>query len=143
MSSNDVPAFTIHACDGGGLVEFYDFHKDSKGAVESFSVRLTVAGLSATIGVTAGYSPPLAGYFEEIARNWRGWSGSREWSSLEGECTIKSTNDGRGHIAIDIRLRQNVPAGWTASATISTEAGLLERIAADCRRVADGHALNG
>ncbi len=43
-------------------------------------------------------------YFSDIAENWRGWDGVKQWNSLEGELQISSESDSLGHITMDITL---------------------------------------
>jgi hypothetical protein len=46
--------------------------------------------------------------FDEMAREWRGWSGTKEWASLEGELSLSCTADGKGHVDIAIDVRESV-----------------------------------
>jgi len=129
--------FRIRSNQHCGMVEFFDLQRDSKGVVEQFSVRLTDENLSAGVRVYAYYSGCLTTYFDDLARNWAGWEGIKEWASLEQECILQSSNDGRGHIGMVITLHGSAyPRGWSVKGIIFTEAGLLDGIASDCRAFA-------
>ena len=47
----------------------------------------------------------LSGFFRDLAADWRGWQGTKEWASLEGELRFSATCDSTGHISLSVRLR--------------------------------------
>jgi hypothetical protein len=75
----------------------------------------------------------FAGFFERIAANWRSWREVEEWRSLEGEIHVQAGMDPAGHVSFQVRLAEGAPSRWTAAATVVTEAGQLDRIAAEAR----------
>jgi uncharacterized protein DUF6228 len=111
---------------------------DSAGPAESFYATLSLEGLRSSIRV---HTPPyyggpegLAKLFEDIAANWRGWSGEKNWASLEGEMRISCTCDKLGHTRMAVLLRDLHPErGWTASGSLIMEAGQLDKIARSVR----------
>ncbi len=94
-----------------------------------FIAELTHQGLSATIRVDSYLSHGLGEYFSEIATNWKGWSGERAWSSLEGELKLRATSDRTGHVYLSAVLRCESPAKWQLEAELTLEAGQLDRLA--------------
>jgi hypothetical protein len=79
----------------------------------------------------------LAEYFEGLAVDWRGWSGERRWESLEGDVQLLAVHDGLGTITLRASLRTEAFAQhrWTASAELLLDAGGLDRLARQARRL--------
>jgi hypothetical protein len=77
--------------------------------------ELVLPGLTATT-TTYEYTErphPLVGYFQDLAEHWRGWKGSKEFESLEGDLHLSARHD--GHIVVTATLRTYLePAEWTA-----------------------------
>ncbi|MFZ9595110.1 MAG: DUF6228 family protein [Bdellovibrionia bacterium] len=74
--------------------------------------------------------------FEELAANWRGWEGSKDWSSLEGDVTISCTTDNLGHISFNVELtNNNTEPPWTIRTKLTVDAGILEKILKEARIV--------
>ncbi len=72
-------------------------------------------------GRDGGFSS-LAGYFADLAANWRGWHGSRDYESIEGDLRIQATQD--GHVVLRVTLWETaVPEGWRAEADVRLDAG--------------------
>jgi len=72
----------------------------------------------------------LAAFFRDLAAHWQGWSGQKEWGSLEGELSFTATSDSTGHTSLAVRLRSGpYPFDWTLTAVLLIEAGQLEPIA--------------
>jgi len=85
--------------------------------------------------VYAYYSEGLADVFDEMAREWRGWSGCKHWESLEGELKLSFTADGKGHVTVAIQLSQSLyPDSWRVQATSLIEAGQLDELANSMRQ---------
>lgn len=95
-------------------------------------VTLVDGGLRAELALEAGYIgyAGLGTFFAELESAWKGWKGVIEYESLEHDLLLRATH--RGHVMIDVRLRESTPDGWTASSTFSIEPGEeLSRIASD------------
>jgi hypothetical protein len=74
-------------------------------------------------------------FFRDLAANWRGWQGKKEWSSLEGELRFSATCDSTGHTSLSVQLRSGpYPFDWSLSAVLLIEAGALERIASEIEK---------
>ena len=75
--------------------------------------------------------------FSEAARDWRGWQGAKVWESLEGELRLEMTTDRSGHVTLRARIRSSDRGydEWCVETQIGLEAGGLEAIAADARRL--------
>ncbi len=80
----------------------------------------------------------LADYFERLAQDWKGWRGSREWRSLEGELQISAVHD--GHIRLELELRGPFPQDWLVRCEIALEPGeQLSAAATDLRAFANSY----
>lgn len=96
-----------------------------------FDARLTIPEGAAETNVYE-HREWLAEYFADLAANWRGWEGVKEYASLEGQLSLSATHDRLGTVTIKVALRQPWPPDWSFSAELEFGAGShLERIAHD------------
>lgn len=120
------PTIIKSAYDGITL-EFFDLEADY------FKVRLSGSDFSGTARVYVYEPMPthLANFFRDLANQWQGWPGKKEWVSLEGELSLTATSDSTGHTSLSVRLRSGpYPFDWSLSGVLLIEAGQLEGIAA-------------
>jgi hypothetical protein len=96
-------------------------------------VTLVDGGLEARAEV---YVPPerglegLVGLFAAMADQWRGWSGEKQWGSLEGELSLTCSHDGLGHVRIAVELQPDMrDESWAVRAVLVVWAGSLEQTA--------------
>jgi hypothetical protein len=73
-------------------------------------------------------------FFRGLDRDWRGWTGDRGWSSMDGGCKIGARHDGVGHISVTVSLRgpgidRSATEPWSASLTVIVEPAQLASIA--------------
>ena len=74
----------------------------------------------------------LAKFFTGLANDWKGWDGSREWSSLEGEFQLECEHDRVGHVVIRATLHSNPYGyGWTGQIRFEITPGELEAVSAE------------
>src|ERR1700733_10539260 len=69
--------------------------------------RVSLSGPSVRGSCVVYASEPaahLGGFFRDLAMNWRGWQGKKEWSSLEGELSFSAMSDSKGHASVTVRL---------------------------------------
>lgn len=89
------------------------------------SVTLEGPDLRASRQVYEGYDEgftSLARYFGDLAHNWRGWEGSRDYESIESDFRVQATHD--GHVNLRVLLREStVPTGWRVEAEVRLDAG--------------------
>ena len=95
-----------------------------------FSAELRSRGLSAVARVGSYQTTGLGEFFKGFARDWRGWSGTRQWASLEDELEIRAECDRTGHTYLEVTLRDGSPPRWVARAHLVIEAGQLDALAA-------------
>jgi hypothetical protein len=112
-------------------LNFFDRKKDY------FKVELSGSDIN---GVALVYSfepraSSLVSFFHDLAINWRGWRGKKEWRSLEGELAVTATSDSTGHISILVRLRSGpYPFEWRLEAMMLVEAGQLGKISSSIQK---------
>ena len=77
------------------------------------------------------YEPyDLAAFFEELASEWKGWTGEKEWSSVEGDFSLSCTSDGLGHVAMRVTLKSGLyEDDWSVQAVIHVDGGQLAELA--------------
>lgn len=107
-----------------GVLRFGDVRRASDGAAEYVTAVLEVGGLNARVEVVANYAQgfdDLVEFFRQLAQDWRGWAGERVWESVEGELSIAAAH--RGHVELDVRLREGPHRRWSARSTLLIEPG--------------------
>ena len=105
---------------------------------------LSVDGMSATKKVYSHYASgwrELADFFAGLAADWRGWSGTREWTSLESDLKIEARHE-FGHVQLHVTLRNPMAGwgnqGWSASADLTLEPGeQLSRVTDELKNLVD------
>jgi Family of unknown function (DUF6228) len=104
---------------------FQDVERGPSGEIWYVWARLRVDGLDAPLRVSSHYAngfDELAGFFQMLAADWRGWPGERSYESLEHELRLTARHD--GHVRIAVELRQSsLPDGWSASGVVIIDPG--------------------
>lgn len=95
-----------------------------------FAAEVVGSGLKARARVSKYLSHGLGSFFRGCAEDWRGWEGTRIWSSLEEELRFSAETDKLGHVFLEIRLRDGTPPHWELVVKLVVEAGQLDRLAA-------------
>lgn len=99
---------------------------------------LALSGLNAVIAVeedVSGGFDDLATFFRSMEKSWRGWRGTRNWESLEGELRLTATHRG-GVIQLRVAIRRlgldQGSDGWIVEGDVMIEPGeQLTRIAGE------------
>ena len=101
---------------------------------EYFRVTIKSRHLSSFTDVYAfdPFDSNLVKFFEDLARNWKGFDGEKEWSSLEGEFSLSCSTDNLGHFALEATIRNNEDTRY-ARKTFLIESGQLEKIALETK----------
>lgn len=125
----------VKCCKDGGELEFSEKEGLSKSAgKEYFRVTIKSKHLTSFTDVYA-FDPfdfNLVKFFEDLARNWKGFDGEKEWSSLEGEFRLSCSSDNLGHFALEATIRNNEDTRF-ARKTFFIESGQLEEIASQAK----------
>lgn len=81
----------------------------------------------------------LAGFFADLAADWRGWTGQRCWRAMEGEMAIEARHDGGANVMIAVTIkrpwRPYAEDAWSARAVFTLEA--VEQLSAVARDLAN------
>jgi hypothetical protein len=103
----------------------------SRYPVEYLHVSLKDKDIAASSAKVYIYEPhSLASFFEDLAANWKGWEGTKEWSSVEGDFNLSCDSDSLGHIAMKVTLKSGLyEDDWCVLVVINIDAGQLEEIA--------------
>ncbi len=105
---------------------------------QSFVASLDLRGMTATERVFPGHytqGGELVEFFEELARDWKGWDGPRAWDSYDdGNFQLICWHDRIGHVTIQVVLgvepvHEWHEAGWTVTAQVIVDPGSLSVIA--------------
>ena len=124
--------FLIASVHGRARLEFRGVapHEGRQGNPFTLGVRLFGGAVEAQDQVYEHLPDRWTALFAEMARDWRGWEGSRSIESLEGQLRLSATSDRLGHIRLRVELRGD-PAGsdWHAADTLFLDAGQLDDLA--------------
>jgi hypothetical protein len=80
----------------------------------------------ATIHDVVGEAVAFAEFWRDLTSSWRGWPGTKFWTSREGDLKLEAESDGRGHVSIECALSCGAPPRWRVNVAFLTEAGALE-----------------
>jgi hypothetical protein len=118
------PSVTIKSSHDGTSIEFSDL------VGGYFQTGLRGPDFQGSGRVYADEPSHLAAFFRDLAAHWQGWSGQKQWGSLEGELQFTATSDSTGHTTLGVRLRSGpYPYDWTLTTALLIDAGQLESIA--------------
>src|SRR5579863_1133584 len=101
-----------------------------------WSVKLETPSVVATHAFWGSDPGSLVAFFDDLASNWRGWDGRREWTELERELGLIATHDGLGHVLISVTLGKFIApplAAWMVQVPLQLDAGELDSVAAQAR----------
>ena len=127
IRSEEDPAVLVRLHDR----QFIDEHETG------FAVDLHADGLHAHLGdvIVAVWDPQdLSDFMDRLAAEFRGWSGSRTWTT--SHLTLTATFHSRGHVELRWTLRPWIPGqdSWQASVATWIEGGQqMTDLAADIR----------
>jgi hypothetical protein len=89
-----------------------------------YQVLVQGDGLSAETKVTSLAGDSLGQFLTDLAEEYRGWSGTRQWRSLEDQMRIQATWSSRGHVTLSVRLRPRAyDPPWDILVDFDVEAG--------------------
>ena len=109
--------------------------RNPDGTIDYLTVTAELQGLHASKSVYDfdGWSGLLF-FFEELALNWRGWDGDKNFDSLEGDFRLSAKHD--GHVRVTFELREfDRPTPWTATGELTLDPG--EELAAAAESLRD------
>ena len=106
--------------------------EDQTALADSFLVSVKHYEGQAETRASSFMAPNLSDYFHDIAKNWRGWTGEKNWATLEGEFELSATADKTGHVRLAIVLRSPYTGyHWELRSALELEAGQLDSIASE------------
>jgi hypothetical protein len=134
----EAPIFEIHSVDNDGKLLVVGVIPRGLTGDDGchFDASLISIALSASVRVYDIQPQNWTAFFNDLAKNWKGWSGEKTMESLEEHLTVSATSDSLGHISLRVKLRHIIPgtADWRAEGTLVVEGSQLERLAGEARR---------
>jgi hypothetical protein len=81
-------------------------------------------------------APRLAQYFEDLAKDWTGWSGTRSWKSIEGDFVLAARHDGIKCVKIEVSLirNQGEESQSTYVGNVQIDLGALSKVAGEVNK---------
>ena len=122
--------FTIKSTNGNAQLELKPHDKDS------FVAYLQDVTLNASAGIYHFGGDYIDVYFKELADNWKGWTGTKQWESLESTLRFEATSDRTGHVMLNVQLDEGTPYDWRLKVNLIIESGQLDKISSDARKFA-------
>ena len=114
---------------GESWVTFRDLQRDNDGC--AFVIAIKEPDLCASTRVDhCEPVPKLEGFFQNLAKNWRGWARELTWRSSEAQLELGATCDATGHVKLQFRLRPDSGGdAWRVTTHVFLEAGQLDSVA--------------
>jgi hypothetical protein len=110
----------------------------------TFPVRLSARALTAEgeieVEPWSGGPARLIAFLEDLAANWRGWDGEKEWRDDGGEVELVATHDRVGRVTIQAILVSDLwqsDGHWRTEVSLPIEPGTLDSLAAAVRRLTE------
>jgi hypothetical protein len=127
-------ASIVSARDGLRLTLSNFVSEDQSHISESFLIEVKAYDVRAEARASTYMAEDLGKFFQSIADDWKGWKGSKSWSTLESELELAATSDSLGHVRLEFVLRKpHNGFQWELRGALELEAGQLDRIAQDVR----------
>lgn len=106
-----------------GSLTFDSIEREADGSIDSLIVAVDLKGLHATQRVlTINDFRDLVLFFNDLSAQWRGWTGSKNFESLEGDLRFSARHD--GHVSLDFEVSQtSVPRGWSLAGVLLLDPG--------------------
>jgi hypothetical protein len=96
---------------------------------ETYVARLIAADMQAEAPVFHFGGDYLGRFLANLARDWRGWDGQREWSSLEGTLALRASISKAGEVTFEVSIDERT-SRWHSGGHIRVENGRLDDVAA-------------
>jgi Family of unknown function (DUF6228) len=120
--------------DSSGTVVGVAFRRDTSGSgLDLFTVHVSAPGVSCDHAALSFGGDGLATFMAHLARDWRGWTGTRRWDALENGMGIEATHHG-GRVELLFIVRRDLERdAWELRVPISLAPGeSLARVALAC-----------
>ncbi|MEU9070141.1 DUF6228 family protein [Streptomyces sp. NPDC048109] len=108
-----------------------------------YAVELRAPGLTARVDEVVAWiwDSDLTTFLKELAAEYRGWDGERNWQTNDRDLTVSAVFQSGGHVGLTWSLQPwpQATGGWGASVTTWLEAGeQMTSLAADVRHFLSG-----
>jgi hypothetical protein len=74
-------------------------------------------------------------YVDDLAANWRGWAGAKEWLDDGRNVRLSSTHDSHGTVSVEVAVAHGAPAAWSARVIVPCDPGALPSFAVAVHRM--------
>lgn len=113
--------------DAAMSLEFSEPQFEEAGRLRHLQVRLRGDRLDAQLTVYVYDVSELVHYFHGLDEDWRGWSGERQFESVESDLLLRARHTGRIELSVTLtgEAARDISAhvGWTAYAIVGVEPG--------------------
>jgi hypothetical protein len=124
-------------------IEFIELEREGDGKAGRVKVRLVDVGMEAEANVDFNVyveeASKLALLLDEVALEWKGWEGAKEWAALESPFRLVFVHDTIGRVDVKATLGSGwYGSRWSATVEFAVEPGAFERLAKEAHRFLDG-----
>lgn len=103
------------------MLTFGDLRREPSGEITAVTVNLE--NLRARREVYLYAFTDLTGFFAGLAENWRGWSGTRNYESIEHDLLLEATHTG-SHVELHFTLQDpSFHDEWCVRGKLTLDAG--------------------
>ena len=128
-------------------IEFGRPDRTADGSGSRIPLRILAHGIAVDTVVDieswSGGVQSLVDYFADLSREWRGWSGSKEWSDDGPSVSMAATHDGVGHVTLAVTAESasgwHGEGSWTVTIRVPVEPGALTATASKLDALVDSH----
>lgn len=102
---------------------FGNVRRETSGEIAGVTVSVALDGLSAHREVYLYTSADLREFFNGLTTDWRGWTGTRTYESIEGDLLLEATHTG-SRVKLGFTLQDpSCPEEWCVRGTVTIDAG--------------------
>ncbi|WP_155848469.1 DUF6228 family protein [Arthrobacter sp. 35W] len=113
---------SVRIGNSGSLI-FEHPERSPAGMVESILVTVDLLGLRASRRVvTINGFDDLLRFFNDLSLNWRGWSNTKTYESLEDDLRLTAKHDGHVRFSIEL-LQASERQGWSLTGELVIDPG--------------------
>jgi hypothetical protein len=77
----------------------------------------------------------LGAFLDHLANNFRGWTGTRMWRSIEEQLRIEATWADGGHVTLRFLITPSIYERWEVAVSFTVEAGAeMQTLASETTR---------
>jgi hypothetical protein len=119
----------ISSVEGAASLTISDPEFGSDGRMNFLVATLKADGVLAVKRIDAFMADPLETMFRDMAKHWKGWKGTMQARSIDGDLTLSAVSDSLGHAFLTATLRAQRELDWSVEVALKLESGQYQQFA--------------